>query len=153
MVLRPVVPCVSMALFRYDEKQDALTAQYAGGPHAATIRGVRLAVGTGVAGWAAANRRFVVNADPAIDLGADVATGSPALRSSLSVPLTHQGTLVAVLSLYGSAPEAFTDDHARLLTLLAPSLATTIAALPPHGTWRDERGRRNPVELRLLKRS
>ena len=46
------------------------------------------------------------------------------------MPLVRDGSVVAVISLYGSAADAFTDDHARLLTLLAPSLATSIAAVP-----------------------
>ena len=153
MMLRPVLPCASMALFVYDEKQDAVTAQYAAGTHAGGIRGTKLTLGSGVAGWTAANRRFVLNADPAIDLGASAASPTPALRSSLCMPLTHDGTVVAVVSLYASTPNAFTDDHARLLTLLAPSLATSIAALPKPGTW--AQGSRAPAvgELRLLKRS
>ncbi len=153
MMMRPVLPCASMALFVYDEKEDAITAQYAAGTHAGEIRGTRLALGSGVAGWAAANRRFVLNADPAIDLGASVATATPPLRSSLSMPLAHEGTLVAVVSLYAASTDAFTDDHARLLTLLAPSLATSIAALPKPEAWTQEARRPAVGEFRLLKRS
>jgi len=50
---------------------------------------------------------------PAMDLGADVTTLTPPLRSSLTVPLTHDGAMTAVLSFYASTPNAFTDDHAR----------------------------------------
>jgi putative nucleotidyltransferase with HDIG domain len=152
MMLRPVLPCDAMALFVYDEKQDSVVAEYAVGVHAGTIRGTRLTVGSGVAGWAAANRRFVLNSEPAIDLGPHVATSIQPLRSCLSMPLEHQGAFVAVVSLYASAVNAFTDDHARLLTLLAPSLATSIAALPKKGAWGTE-VRRAAGELRLLKRS
>ena len=152
MMLRSVLSCESMALFVYDEKHDAVLAQYAAGAHAAAIRGTRLTVGSGVAGWAAANRRFVLNSDPAIDLGAPIAAAVPPLRSCLSMPLEHQGALVAVVSLYASGSSAFTDDHARLLTLLAPSLATSIAALPKPGA-RTADARRATGELRLFKRS
>jgi putative nucleotidyltransferase with HDIG domain len=152
MLLPSVLPSNAMALFTYDEKHDSLTAQYAGGVQASAIRGVRIAVGTGVAGWAAANRRFVLNADPAIDLGPGVSSASPPLRSSLCMPLTHDGGLVGVVSLYASSPDAFADDHARLLTLLAPSLATCIAALPKRGAWSQDPRRQAGGELRLLKR-
>jgi putative nucleotidyltransferase with HDIG domain len=135
MMLQPVLPCVSMAIFVYDEKHDAVTADYAGGAHATVVRGTRLTLGSGIAGWSAANRRFVLNADPAIDLGPDVASMTPPLRSSLSMPLAHEGSVVAVVSLYASTASAFTDDHARLLTLLAPSLASSIAALPKADAW------------------
>src|SRR4029453_5228762 len=37
MMLRQVVPCVSMAIFMYDEKHDAVTIHHADGAHAATL--------------------------------------------------------------------------------------------------------------------
>jgi putative nucleotidyltransferase with HDIG domain len=153
MMLRQVVPCVSMAIFMYDEKHDAVTVQHADGAHATTLRGARVTLGTGIAGWSAAHRRFVLNGDPAIDLGSRAVSFSPPLRSSLTVPLVHESNILAVISLYASTPEAFSDDHARLLTLLAPSLAMSIASL--HRTpSRDQHDIRRPAvgELRLLKR-
>jgi putative nucleotidyltransferase with HDIG domain len=144
-----------MAIFLYEDTLDAVTAQYADGAHAASLRGTRLTLGAGVAGWSAANRRFVLNADPAIDLGPAVVSMSPPLRASLTVPLVRDNAVLAVVSLYGSTPDAFTDDHARLLTLLAPSLATSIAALPKSEEWGQApvEPRRHAVgEFRLLKR-
>ena len=155
MMLRQVVPCTSMAIFLYDDQNDAVTVQYADGAHAASLRGRRLTLGSGVAGWSAANRRFVLNADPSMDLGPGVTTLSPPLRSSLTMPLVRDGSVVAVISLYGSTADIFTDDHARLLTLLAPSLATSIAAVPKPESWGQSTSEpRRPAagELRLLKR-
>ena len=149
MMLRQVVSCASMGIFVYDEKSDAVVLQYADGAHAVTLRGARMARGAGIAGWSAAHRRFVLNGDPAIDLGPGVVSLSPPLRSSLTVPLIHESNVVAVISLYGSLPEAFTDDHARLLTLLAPSLATSIASV---ARVRPEPRRIASGEFRLLKR-
>jgi putative nucleotidyltransferase with HDIG domain len=154
MMLRQVIPCVSMGLFLHDEKLDAVVVQYADGAHASLLRGARVTLGTGIAGWSAAHRRFVLNGDPAMDLGPGVVSFSPPLRSSLTVPLIRGKRLVAVISLYASTPEAFTDDHARLLTLLAPSLATSIASLPPEQSRvpAPEARRVAAGELRLLRR-
>ena len=155
MMLRQVVPAVSMSLFTYDDKRDAVVAQYAGGAHAGVLKGTQMAVGAGVAGWAAANRRFVLNADAAIDIGPLLAMAAPPLRTSLTMPLVHEGAIVGVVSLYASAVGAFSDDHARLLSLLAPSLATSVAALPKTGPWTGtQRDLLRPAagELRLLKR-
>src|SRR5262245_59200397 len=154
MMLRQVVPCTSMGIFLYDESADAVTMRYADGMHAASIRGTRLTLGAGIAGWSAANRRFVLNSDPAIDLGPAVLSLTPPLRSSLTIPLIQENALVAVLSLYAATPDGFTNDHARLMTLLAPSLATSIASL---GRTRlrvpaAEPRRMASGELRLLKR-
>jgi GAF domain-containing protein len=140
-----------MAIFIYDETHDAVTVQYADGAHAATLRGARVTLGAGIAGWSAAHRRFVLNGDPAIDLGSGVVSFSPPLRSSLTVPLIHESNVLAVISLYASTPEAFSDDHARLLTLLAPTLAMSIASL--NRTRSRVEPRRAAVgELRLLRR-
>jgi putative nucleotidyltransferase with HDIG domain len=155
MMLRQVVPAVSMSLFIYDDKRDAVAVQYAAGAHAGVLRGTHMAMGAGIAGWAAAQRRFVLNADPAIDLGYALAGSTPALRASLTTPLVHEGALVGVVSLYASTRDAFSDDHARLLTLLSPSLAMSIAALPKTGAWtgaQPEALRPAAGELRLLKR-
>jgi len=149
MMLRQVAPCASMGIFVYDEKSDGVVLQYADGAHAVSLRGARMTLGAGIAGWSAAHRRFVLNGDPAIDLGPGVVSLSPPLRSSLTVPLIHESNVVAVISLYGTMPEAFTDDHARLLTLLAPSLATSIASV---ARVRPEPRRIASGEFRLLKR-
>jgi len=154
MMLRQVVPCSSMAIFVYDEKHDAVTVQYADGAHAAALRGARVTLGTGIAGWSAAHRRFVLNGDPGIDLGSGVGTLAPPLRSSLTVPLVHESNVLAVISLYAATPEAFSDDHARLLTLLAPSLAMSIASLnrTASNLQQHEPRRAAAGELRLLRR-
>jgi len=154
MMLRQVVPCTSMGIFLYDESADAVRMQYADGMHATAIRGARLTLGAGIAGWSAANRRFVLNSDPAIDLGPAVQSLTPPLRSSLTIPLIQENTLVAVISLYAATPDGFTNDHARLLTLLAPSLATSIASLDRSSVRvpAAEPRRMAAGELRLLKR-
>ena len=82
-------------------------------------------VGDKLTGWVAANRQVIVNSDAALDLGT-AAQAAPALRSCLSVPLLSGGTLAGVLSLYGSARDAFTDDHGRLVQMVAPHLAQAI---------------------------
>ena len=154
MMLRQVVPCASMGIFLYDESTDAVTLQYADGLHVSSLRGARLTLGAGIAGWSAANRRFVLNGDPAIDLGPGVLSLTPPLRSSVTIPLVQDNNVVAVVSLYASIPEGFTDDHARLLTLLAPSLATSIASLDrvrPRVPAAEPR-RMASGELRLLRR-
>jgi len=79
---------------------------------------------------------------------------APPLRSSLTVPLVHESNVLAVISLYAATPEAFSDDHARLLTLLAPSLAMSIASLnrTASNLQQHEPRRAAAGELRLLRR-
>jgi GAF domain-containing protein len=128
MTLRNVVPATAMALFVEDERQDLLAVGYAAGANAAALRGLKKTHGSGIAGWAAVNRRGVLNADPSLDLGLDSGTLEAPLRSSLTVPLAHNGRLVGVLSCYSAAAQGFTEDHLRLLELMSASLAASVAS-------------------------
>ena len=126
-ILRSVMPCETMAVFLPDLDTDEVDLAYAAGAHAATLRGTRRASGAGIAGWVAVNVRPAVNADPALDLGYRAAEMSPPLRSCLAVPLVEGESLVAVLALYRMQRGAFSDDEVRLVELLAPRLATSLA--------------------------
>jgi len=129
MMLKQVVPCSAMGLFVPDEKTDTVVGCYAAGSHSGLIRGLHASPGDGIVGWVAGHRRTAVNAEPALDFGLDVATLQPPLLSALAVPLVHDGALVAVLAVYAASRSAFSDDHARLLELLAPRLAASLAAV------------------------
>lgn len=92
-----------------------------------TISGVSRPSGAGIAGWVAANGRPAVNADPSLDLGLSVTKGSQPLGSCVALPLVDGENLVAILALYGASVSAFSADHVRLLELLAPHLAASLA--------------------------
>jgi len=129
MTLRNVIPATAMALFVEDQKQDLLTVAYAGGVHGALLKQLKKGRGGGIAGWVAVNRRGVLNADAALDLGLNASSLDPPLRSSLTVPLAHEGRVVGVLSCYAPTPSGFTEDHLRLLELVGASLASAIASV------------------------
>jgi GAF domain-containing protein len=129
MMIQQVLPCSSMGLFVPDVEHDLVVGGYAAGPHAALIRGLETCPGDGMVGWVAGHRLPAVNAEPALDFGPAVATLQPSLLATLAVPLVHDGQLVAVLAVYASTRHAFSEDHARLLDLLAPKLAASIAAV------------------------
>src|SRR5215212_7342698 len=119
MVVRQVLPCEAMALFLPDERADQVTVRYAAGIHAAALRSVSRASGTGVAGWVAVNRRAAINAEPGLDLGLLAADLTPGLRSCLAMPLIEGDAVVSVLALYRSQRDGFSEDDARLVELLA----------------------------------
>lgn len=125
VLLRQMVPADALAIFLLDDTHDHVVVRYAAGAHAHALRGVTRPTATGVAGWVAVNRTPVVNAEPILDLGFR-AGSAPALRSSVVVPLVESDAVIAVLSLYSKDLLAFTDDHVRVLELLAPRLATAL---------------------------
>jgi GAF domain-containing protein len=125
VLLRQIVPCDSLAIFLLDDAKDNVVVRYAAGAHAHALRGVTRPTSAAVAGWVAMNRTPVVNAEPILDLGFR-AGSAPALRSSVIVPLVESDVVIAVLSLYSRDLLAFTDDHVRVLELLAPRLASSL---------------------------
>jgi GAF domain-containing protein len=124
-LIRQIVPCDAMALFLPDESQDHVVIRYAAGAHAHALRGVTRPTPQGVAAWVAVHRATVLNAEPILDLGFR-ATGNPALRSSLVTPLVDSDAVIAVLALYSKELLAFSDDHLRVIELLAPRLAASM---------------------------
>jgi putative nucleotidyltransferase with HDIG domain len=126
-ILRSVLPCETMGIFLPDVETDEIALRYVAGAHAASLRGTRRATGAGIAGWVAVNTRPAVNADPSLDLGFRIGEITPPLRSCLAVPLVDGESLVAVLALYRMQRTAFSEDDVRLVELLAPRLATSLA--------------------------
>ena len=125
MLLRQIVPGDAMALFLPDEAHDHVVIRYAAGLHAASMRGVTRPTAMGIAGWVAVNRRSLLNAEPALDLGTR-AESAPALRSCVVTPLVESDALVAVLAIYSKNAAGFTEDHLRLLEVLSSRLASAL---------------------------
>ena len=129
MAIRAAVPAASMALFVDDLEHDRLTVAFAAGLHAPRLRDLSRLRGSGIAGWVAAHRRGVLNAEPGLDLGETSRSLEPPLRSAVAVPLPHDGSIVGVLSCYATGAQGFGEDHQRLLEMLAPSLGASVAAV------------------------
>lgn len=108
---------VSFALgivFIYDAANDELIGQHVIGKHADAVRGLRIGLGDRLSGWVAANKKTIINSDPALDLTDRSGIFTPRLQAALSVPLLSEQGLVGVLALYSSG-EPFTDDQRRFV--------------------------------------
>ena len=125
VLLRQVAPCDAMALFLPDETRRHVVIRYAAGAHAGALAGLTRPVSSGIAGWVAVNGRAILNSEPIFDLGFR-GTSSPALRSSLVVPLVHGDEVIAVLALYSTTLLAFTEDQLDKLELLSGRLGVAL---------------------------
>jgi putative nucleotidyltransferase with HDIG domain len=121
--LRRLVPSSLCVFYVYVEESAVLEASQAAGENGQAVQGIRIPFGERLSGWVGANRRTIRNSDPVLDFGDIVRTMKPRLRSCLSTPLVMNDTLVGVLSLYAPAPEAFTEEHERLLEIVARQIA------------------------------
>jgi putative nucleotidyltransferase with HDIG domain len=121
-----IAPDVTIAWYLADEGSQHLVLVHAAGPAAQELRGTTIAIGEGLSGWVAAHRQSIVNSEAALDLGMRASTINPRLESSLSAPLITGESLVGTLTLYSSAPAAFTEDQGRLVQIIAPHIAQAI---------------------------
>jgi putative nucleotidyltransferase with HDIG domain len=121
--LRHLAPEATMALFALDESKVSVVSQHVEGPAARRLEQVTIGVGDRISGWVAANSQPMTDADGALDLGKgfeDIA------RFALSIPLTTDGGLVGVLTLYRSEP--FGHQLGLTIEMIGPHLAKALAA-------------------------
>jgi sigma-B regulation protein RsbU (phosphoserine phosphatase) len=81
-------------------------------------------LGKGLTGAAAESRELVRVADTATD--PRYIASHPEIRSEIAVPLMVQDRVVGVMDLESERIGFFTEDHARLLALLAPQIASSV---------------------------
>jgi diguanylate cyclase (GGDEF)-like protein len=124
--MRRLMPSALCVFYLYDNAWDELESKHAVGDSASLVRGLRIPLGQRLSGWVAANRQTIINSDPVLDLGDIARSATPRLRSCISTPLLSQGQLVGVLTLYSSLVDAFTEDHRRLIEIVAKQVSQTL---------------------------
>jgi diguanylate cyclase (GGDEF)-like protein/putative nucleotidyltransferase with HDIG domain len=124
--LRRLVPATTCVFFLYETDSDELVAAHASGENSSHFSDIRIAMGQRLSGWVAANRQTIVNSDPMLDLGEIARALKPPLRSCLSTPLMVSEDLVGVLTVYSTHRDAFTEDHRRLVEVVARQVSQTV---------------------------
>jgi hypothetical protein len=101
--------------FVTDEDATRLIPVAVSGTQDDAFRQLEIDVGDRLSGWVAANGRPIINSDPALDLGHDLAAQYK-LANAVSVPAkTEDGESVAVITAYADSAAAFSgDDLARI---------------------------------------
>ena len=123
--LRTLVPYDSIAIFIRNE--DELVARHVAGDHYRILSALVTKIGQGLSGRVAETGTPVLNAPPSLEfsLPAD-RTRTASLKSAVSVPLNGSTGTIGVLTLYRSAPEAFTRDHLRILLAISSKVAVSV---------------------------
>ena len=124
--LRRLVPATTCVFFLYDTQADDLVAAHASGENASHFSDIRIEMGQRLSGWVAANRQTIINSDPMLDLGEVARALRPPLRSCLSTPLVAGKDLVGVLTVYSTHREAFSEDHRRIVEVVARQVSETV---------------------------
>jgi diguanylate cyclase (GGDEF)-like protein/putative nucleotidyltransferase with HDIG domain len=124
--LRRIVPASTCVFYVYDNDKDELVAAHSSGESSAHFAGLRIPRGQRLTGWVAANKQTIVNSDPVLDMGESARSLKPRLRSCLGTPLLNGQQLVGVLTVYSTSAEAFSDDHRRVLEVVARQVSLTV---------------------------
>jgi len=125
--LRRLIPFSTCVFYLYDEAAAEVVARHVVGDSASLIRGLGISLGQRLTGWVAANRQTIANSDPALDLGDIARSRQGQLRSCLSTPLLIDEAIVGVLTLYSTEPSGFSDDHKRIIEVIARHIAHTFS--------------------------
>jgi diguanylate cyclase (GGDEF)-like protein len=123
--IQNIVPYRACGIFLVDSGGDGLTCFYATGRHAEHIERLHFSTGEGVSGWVSANNQAIFNASPAADF-ADSRQLQNEFKSCVSVPLSIEGNLVGVITLYSEFAKNYTQDHLRLLETISRQAAVAI---------------------------
>ena len=121
--LRRLVSWSLCVFYLYDPTTDEVEAKHAVGDGAPLVRGMRIPLGERLSGWVAANRQTISNSDPVLDLGDAARSHSLALRSCISTALVVGDELIGVLTLYSGEPNAFNEDHKRVIEVVGREIA------------------------------
>jgi phosphoserine phosphatase RsbU/P len=123
-VVRKVIDYEIFAILLLNEKTQELRIRFQTGYPPEFAERTRIKVGEGVTGRAAQLRKAVlvddVTADP------KYISAVPNVRAELAVPLLTKNRVIGVIDLEAREPGYFTEEHSRLLTLVASRMAAGI---------------------------
>jgi sigma-B regulation protein RsbU (phosphoserine phosphatase) len=130
-ILRRVAELVSrvidfqhFAILLLNEKTQEMRIRFSIGHPPETVERFRIKVGEGVTGLAAQRREPVLVND--VMKSPQYIETIPQVRSELAVPLIIKNRVIGVIDIEAPQPGYFTEDHQRLLSLIASRIAIGI---------------------------
>jgi sigma-B regulation protein RsbU (phosphoserine phosphatase) len=123
-VVRKVIDYEIFAILLLNEKTQELRFRFQVGYPPEFAERARIKVGVGVTGLAAQLRQTILINDVTQD--PRYVSAVPNVRSELAVPLTIKNRVIGVIDLEARDPGYFTEEHSRLLSLIASRMAAGI---------------------------
>ena len=123
-MLRRFIDYEIFAILLLNEKTQELRIRFQVGHPSEAADRIRIPVGQGVTGQAVARREAVLVNDVAAE--ENFINSAPGARSELAVPLIAKNKVIGVIDVEADQPNAFTEEHKRLLTLFASRIAVGI---------------------------
>ena len=123
-LVRKVIDYEIFGILLLNEKTQELYFRFSVGHQREIAERLRIKVGEGVTGTAAQRREAVLVDDVSAD--SRYISAVPNVRSELAVPLIVKNKLIGVIDIESPQPHHFTEEHKRLLTLIASRMASGI---------------------------
>jgi sigma-B regulation protein RsbU (phosphoserine phosphatase) len=123
-LVRKVIDYEIFGILLLNEKTQELYFRFSVGHTREIAERMRIKVGEGVTGTAAQRREAVLVAD--VRAHPQYISAVPNVRSELAVPLIVKNRVIGVIDIESPQPDHFTDEHKRLLTLIASRMAIGI---------------------------
>jgi sigma-B regulation protein RsbU (phosphoserine phosphatase) len=123
-LVRKVIDYEIFAILLLNEKTQELRIRFQIGYPREYVERARVKMGQGVTGRAAQTRQAVLVPD--VTKAPDYIEAVPNVRSELAIPLIHKNRLIGVIDIEAREAGYFTDEHRRLLTLIASRMAVGI---------------------------
>jgi len=123
-LIRKVIDYEIFAILLLNEKAQDLRIRFQVGHPPDFAERVRVKVGQGVTGLAAASREPVLVND--VREMPNFIEGAVGVRSELAIPLIIKNRVIGVIDIEASTPNYFTEEHRDLLTVVASRIAIGI---------------------------
>ena len=123
-LVRKVIDYEIFGILLLNEKTQELYFRFSVGHSREVAERVRIKLGEGVTGAAAERAEAVLVDDVAND--PRYISAVPNVRSELAVPLIVKNRVIGVIDIESPQPNHFTEEHKRLLTLIASRMAIGI---------------------------
>jgi phosphoserine phosphatase RsbU/P len=123
-LVRKVIDYEIFAILLLNEKTQELRFRFQVGYSREVAERACIKVGQGVTGLAAERREAILLGDVAQD--PRYISAIPGVRSELAVPLISKNRVIGVIDIESPQPNHFTEEHKRLLTLIASRMAIGI---------------------------
>jgi phosphoserine phosphatase RsbU/P len=123
-LVRKVIDYEIFGILLLNEKTQELRFRFQVGYAREIAERMRIKVGEGVTGIAAQRREAILVDDVSKD--PRYISAVPDVRSELAVPLIIKNRLIGVIDIESPQPNHFTEEHKRLLTLIASRMAVGI---------------------------
>lgn len=119
-----VIPFEIFAILLLNEKTQEMRIRFSIGHPPDVTERCRIKLGEGVTGMAALRREAVLVSD--VRKSDDYIETLPQVRSELAVPLIIKNRVIGVIDMEAPQPAFFSEDHKRLLSLIASRIAIGI---------------------------